>query len=491
MTDLKQITIDSSIDDSVKLQKIIDDNGNSPARFIFNDASHILVNSRIRFWNNFELDGKDSTFELMENAPVSIFGEQIPLIGSKLAKGASGWNLHNIIFEGNRDTQKYVPTTSREHPNSKGNWGRGYHNFIGPLCSGDIAAPNPVNASDISIHDCEAYNNLGDFARIEGCTGLKVWNIKGKRGGHDVVCAAAAKYVEIYNLDVDTEVNAAVRFRSVENGKIHDCNLRGTRNNTGPLIQVQNTAKNWNCTGIEVFNNSLIDSLGPAMWVIGSTGKNDITIRNNLFIGCGKEPASFKIDDVGGICIDGFDSLIEYNTFDSCLGYGIVFSGWQSSSTLSGLKSTVRKNIITGTKESYYRGLKSGSGIVNLTGKRNAVECSENCQYGNETTNHWAVTNKSVINQDPGYIGSGDYHLKEDSPCIFEGYELGAYNGISYHKPDYSKWPALVVSYETEDELRANLNLLRDIGALLDTDIISFLNVSKDFTNNNEDGTYV
>jgi len=477
---MKEITIGSSIDDSTKLQKIIDSNGNNPAKFVFSDASHILVNSRIRFWNYFELDGKDSTFELKEHVPTSIFGEQIPLIGSKLSKGAAGWDLHNIIFEGNRDSQKYVPRTSPEHPNTSGNWGRGYHNTIGPLCSGDIKSPTPSNATDILIHDCEANNNLGDFARIEGGTNIKIWNVKGKRGGHDVVCAAAAKNVEIWGLDIDTCVNAAVRFRSVENGKIHDCNLRGTRDNTGPLVQVQNTAVNWNCTKIELYNNIFTDSLGPAAWVIGTTGKNDIIIRNNLFLGCGKEPASVKTADVGGICIDGFNGLIEYNTFDQNMGYGIVFSGWKSTSSLSGLESTVSRNIITKTTESLYKGTKSGSGIVNLTGKRHTVDCLENCQYGNKTANHWGVNCKSVYNVDPSFV-AGDYHLKDDSPCVFSEYELGVYNGVSYHIPDFSKWPAVVISFQTKEELTAYVSLQYDIGSLGDDDHVSYFNVGKDF----------
>ena len=105
--------------------------GKYASKIIFSDTSHVLVNSRIRFWNYFELDGKNSTFELQENVSTSIFGEQILLIGSKLSKGAAGWDLHNVIFEGNRDNQKYVPTKNREHPNAAGNWGNGYHNFIG------------------------------------------------------------------------------------------------------------------------------------------------------------------------------------------------------------------------------------------------------------------------------------------------------------------------------------------------------------------------
>lgn len=422
----KTITISSSVDDSTKLQKIIDNTGNTPAKFVFKDTSHVLVNSRIRFWNYFELDGKNSTFELQENAPTSVFGEQIPLIGSKLSKGAAGWNLHHIVFEGNRDHQSKVPTNI-SHAGPGKNWGVGYHNFIGPLCSGDISSPNPANATDIYIHDCEANNNLGDFGRFEGITNLKVWNIKGRRGGHDVICAAAAKNVEIWDLDIDTAVNAAVRFRSVEEGKIHDCNLRGTKENTGPLIQIQTTAVNWNCRDIEIYDNQLKDSLGPAMWIIGTTGQNDVTVRNNLFVNCGLEPTSVETDDVGGICIDGFNSTIKYNTFDQCKGFGIVFSGWRSSSKLTGLKSTISRNIITNTKKSNFIGTASGTGIANLTGSRNSIICSENCQYGN-VNNHYAVTVESVLNEDPLYIGNGDYHLQAESPCRFPGYQLGCYN---------------------------------------------------------------
>lgn len=479
---MQTITIGSSVDDSIKLQKLIDNVGNTPAKFIFSDTTHVLVNSRIRFWNYFELDGKNSTFELQENVSTSIFGEQIPLIGSKLSKGAAGWDLHNVIFEGNRENQKCVPTKNREHPNAAGNWGNGYHNFIGPLCPGDISNVQTSNATDICIHDCEANNNLGDFARIEGGTNIKIWNIKGKRGGHDVVCLAGVHGGEVCNLKIDMAVNAAVRTRSSKNIKIHDCVLNGdTGIDTGPAIQIQSTAKNRTSSDIEVYNNEIFGTWGPAIWIIGTVpGNGLVTVRNNLFLECGKEPASVKTPDVGGITHDGFDCLIEYNTFDECYGYAIVASGWKSRSSLTGMKTTVRRNIITGTNESFCKGTKSGTGIANLTGTRNTIECIENCQYGNKTANHYGVTLQSVYNVDPLYRDSGNYKLKDDSPCVFPEYELGAYNGVAYHGPE-DCWPSVVIPRKSETELKAFVQMLYGTKVLKEEEKVSYLNVSKEY----------
>jgi len=412
---MKTVTV--TIDDSQKLQKLINSIGNTPAKYIF-DTPDIEINSLIRVYNNTEWDGQGCKFTLMENAPLKPFGLQIPLIAPKNPSSAEKLTFKNLKFEGNRDYQKFVPGwNGHSGKEASKQWGQGYHNFF---MLGSLGSVKYTNSSKCSFENIDFRNNLGDGIRIEGGQDITIKRITGSRGGHDVVCVAGARNVDVSELDIDTEVNAAVRFRSVINGRIHNCKLRGTKGNTGPLIQVQNTAENWNCQDIEVFENSLSDSFGPAMWVIGTAGQNNINIHNNLSVNCGLEPAAIKTDDVGGICIDGFDANIENNTFDKCMGYGIVFSGWQTSSILVGLKSTVTRNIVTNTKESNYKGTASGSAIANLTGNRNTVVCSENCYHGN-TNNNYAVTVQSEYNIDPWYKGNGDYHLQDNSPCRYHG----------------------------------------------------------------------
>jgi hypothetical protein len=436
----KIVNVSPSVDSSVKLQSIIDSTGNIPSKFIFSPDHEIEITSLIKVYNFAEWDGQGCKFNLMENAPVSPFASGIPLIAPKNPKSAEGLCFHDIKFDGRRDTQSKVPLKNGK------NWGLGYHNFF---MLGSLNSVSTDNSRNCLFYNLEFNNSLGDGIRVEGGTGITVHDIKGRRGGHDIICCAGARDIDIYNVEADTAVNAGVRFRSVRNGKIHGCKLNGTAINTGPLIQVQNTAANWHCQNIEVYDNYLNSSLGPAIWAMGTTGINDISIHNNLFYNCGLEPAAIQTDDVGGICVDGFNSTIEYNTFDQCRGFGVVFSGWQTSSTIAGLKSAVSRNIITNTKKSYFVGTASGTGIANLTGSRNSVSCVENCTFGN-ISDYYGVSAASKINQDPEYLA--DYRLKESSPCRFANYQLGRYNGTEIPVEVPADTPAFLVFECSEDE---------------------------------------
>lgn len=418
----EEITIESELDSSIELQKVIDSVGDIPTLYNF-ESKKITIESRIRLFNDTELAFNGCTLTLMKDAPLSTFGQQIPLIAPKYPTSAKNIFIHDANFYGNRDYQSLVPDwnghTGKEAAKK---WGNGYHNTI------MLGALNNVkysNSTNCRFENLGFYDSLGDGIRVEGGQEISIQNIRGSKGGHDIICVAAARNVEVSKVIADAAVNAPVRFRSVVNGKIHDCKLNGnTGIATGPLVQVQNTASGRNCSGVEIYNNEFLQSWGPADWVMGTTGTNDIHIHNNLFYNCGLEPASIKTDDVGGICIDGFNSTIEYNTFVDCRGHGIVFSGWQTSSTLAGLKSTISRNVICGTKESLYKGTSSGTGVTNLTGSRNAVKCLENCSYQNKT-NYYGVTVESGYSFNP--LLTEDYHLQTESPCRFSGYNLGCY----------------------------------------------------------------
>lgn len=104
----KEIPVKSSVDDSTKLQKLINSSGSASAKYIF-QGDELEINSLIRFFNYTECSGNGITFRLMENAPTNPFSEQVPLVGSKYTNGTEGLNFHNIIFEGNRDIQNKVP----------------------------------------------------------------------------------------------------------------------------------------------------------------------------------------------------------------------------------------------------------------------------------------------------------------------------------------------------------------------------------------------
>lgn len=411
----KSITVNSSIDDSTKLQKLIDANGNTPAIFNF-QGDELEINSLLRFFNFANVAGNGITFRLMENAPTNPFGLQVPLVAPKLTNGAEGLCIHDVIFEGTRDNQNKVP------PKNGKRWGLGYHNFIGLGSNKSISFDNATNCT---FYNLEFNNSLGDGIRPEGATNIIVHDIKGKRTGHDTINYSAVKGGEVYNVDLMLGVGSGVRMRSCQNIKIHDCKLDNSAGLTyGPGIQIQSTAVNWIGSNIEIYDNTILDTYGPGIQVAGSVkGNGLVNIHNNLFLRCGAMPESVNRPILGGVAFMGFPVKIWNNTIVDSYGFGLVAGAYDVGSNYS-YDATIARNIITKTKKAKKVGTASGTAIANLVGSKYSVTCSENCLYGN-LAEVYGVKNVNGISKDP--LFTGDYRLKENSPCRFPGYQLGCY----------------------------------------------------------------
>lgn len=178
-------------------------------------------------------------------------------------------------------------------------------------------------------------------------------------------------------------------------------------------------------------------------------------------------PKGNELPNVGAIVADGFPTTIRNNTIDGSYGYGVLVGDYNEVSPYS-YNFDISRNIITNTKKALYPGTMSGKGIACLTGPRNTVKVDENCQFGNITGNHYKVTVTKNIDLDPCYIGNGDYHLKDDSPCILNGYELGAYNGVDSRTPITPTQPAVVIPKENDDALNEYIKSLKTAGLLKD-----------------------
>jgi hypothetical protein len=437
----KEITVSSSIDDSTKLQKLINSTGNTPAKYTF-QGDELEINSLIRFYNHAECSGNGITFRLMENAPTNPFSEQVPLVGSKYINGTEGLNFHNIIFEGNRDIQNKVPKKNGK------NWGLGYHNFIG---LGSISSISFSNAVNCEFYNLEFNNSLGDGIRPEGGTNIKVHDIKGKRTGHDTINYSAVIGGEVYNVDLMLGVGSGVRMRSCQNVKIHDCKLDNSAGLTyGPGIQIQSTAKNWIGSDIEIYDNTILDTYGPGIQVAGSMPNNGLVdIHNNLFIRCGAMPESVNRPVLGGVAFAGFPVHIHNNTIVDSYGFGLVAGAYDVGSNYS-YAATIERNIITGTRKAKKVGTASGTGIANLMGSRYSISCSENCLSGN-LAEVYGVKNVNGISKDPLFVGKGDYHLKASSPCRLSGYQLGRYADTTTDDST-TQTPTSIFVHCTEDE---------------------------------------
>lgn len=483
---MKNVQIPESLTLSSELQKIIDDNGNTATQFIFNAGQQILCKSLIHFYNNAEIVGNGAIFTLMDNAPVTIFGNSIPMIGAKSLNNVSGLNFHDFTVDGNYQNQKGKGASTQV---SGTDHGKGYGNAIG---LGDITNPQPTNVTDCIFTNLTFQNSQGDGIRIEGATDLTFTGIKSRKGGHDVIHLNNVHGAEISGCEVWMRTNNFVRTRSAWDIKIHNNVVHGTSEAYAPGIQIESISANHYSARIAIYENFIENTLGPGIWIVGSVpGNKDVSIWNNLLLRCGQMPAANKIPGAGGIIADGFDNVrIRFNTIDCSYGYGVGFAKYQNASTLS-CTSKIEGNIISNTDKSFYPGAYSGCAIANVL-KNYTVTAVNNCLWNNES-DYYNCSGSGDVFKDPLFVGAGDYHLKSTgghytasgavkdtvtSPCVFPDHEYGCYNNTSqksvYLPPDP---PTVMISQPNADLLKALVSSLIEHGYIEETDIVGYKNV--------------
>lgn len=425
--------------------------------------------------------------KLIAKAPESVFPSMKPILGQKKSK------IANVVFDG--------LTFDGNKNNQIVNSGAGFHNFIGlKYCT------------NIEIKNCYLHDSQGDGARITHGTNVSYHDNKVCNLGHDGLYIDHGENVVAYNNYTETRTNSAIRLRHATKGHVYDnyiINKLGA-SSTGPGIQIEVSTKGMTSTGILIERNVIKNAWAAGIWVICRLNTNtnaatDLTIKNNLFIGCGGMDSSYHhIPGVGQIVADGWDGLeICYNTFDRGMGYGVLlgdFKGIKSSG--KGYSAKIYRNIITNTTKANTIGTASGSAIANwIPEKYTSVLVYENCVYGN-VSNYYKVDAKDCFEKDPLFADpeNEDYHLKstegrftpseyvkdtETSPCVYAGYELGCYSGWEpslFAPPWPPNPPCVVIPKRNEEELKTYVKMLRDTGALELTEKVTFINVSEGFT---------
>jgi len=336
----------------------------------------------------------------------TLFPAMTPVFG-QIEKTISDITVENITFCGNWDKQTVYH-------------GDGYHNFIGLS-----------NCSGLKINNITAGDNKGDIARIKDSKDILFSGNKINGCGHDGLFTERCKNVEACNNKIKVRINSGLRCKGSSNVSFHNNNIQRVESlgpATGPLIQVENSRANETTNNVQIFENYLEGAQGPGIWAAAHTASSldaakNLIIRNNLIKNCGNMPASINLPTVAGVSVDGWnDVLIENNTIDSNLGYGIYFGKYLTTSANTGYTATVRRNIITNTKKNLVGS--GGTGIYNQ-GKYD-LTLDENCMYGNVAN---GITGINDILSDPLFVSpdTNDYRLRDNSPCRFSGYQLGAY----------------------------------------------------------------
>jgi hypothetical protein len=302
-----------------------------------------------------EGEGWNTVLKLMDDAPTSTFGKQVPII-----LGNSHITICNLKEDLNAGNQKYVPWKSTGIQ-----MGMGHHNGIGI-----------GYADDITIHDVWIDNGLGDHIRLRSCTNVHIYNCKFSKAGHEDVFLIQCSDAEIYDNYFIPYDNSGARVWRGNNIAIYNNVFEGS--NLGcHAIQIQDD--DGTMSGIEVCGNIMKDIRISAMWIVDKShnDREELWIHDNVIQGCGWG----KSWVAGGIVASGYGNLvIEDNVFDGNYGGAVRFreynGAWGYAAT-----ATLRNNIITNTHEWEKVG-SEGYGIINEISAQDVVT-ENNCFYAN------------------------------------------------------------------------------------------------------------
>lgn len=284
--------------------------------------------------------------------------------------------------------------------------------------------------ADVEVYEMYLHNSLGDGLKIKYSNSVKFHDNIVYDLGHDVVYADESNGILYYNNNVKTMTNSAIRFLN-SNGKTYDNTIWTIYGPDagGPGIQIQYTRESGDpdpMTDIEIYNNLIYDTYGPGIWLVGTGATYEayeasgVHIHHNVFYGCGTHPSYLWL---GGIVTSGFyNTLIEYNTFDSCYNAAIAYmypSGVTPAGDTTPYTATVQYNIITNMLQRKATPAGTGNAIQNNYPASASFTVENNCCYGNAGDNYVNATSTGDVLADPLYVDqvNHDYHLQVGSPA--------------------------------------------------------------------------
>lgn len=311
--------------------------------------------------------------------------------------------------------------------NSEITLGRGYYNIM-----------YFDNCKNVKVSNMYMHHGTGDGLRIENSSDIQFYNNKVYKLGHEGLYAINCSRVEAWNNRITCRTDSGLRAWDSNHVKFHDNVIDSFYHWSagGPGIQIEKSKGIVN--DVEIYNNTIHDTYGPGIWLIGygesypKKEAQNVHIHHNIFYNTGTNPS---IDWVGGIVTSGFyDTLIENNVFDGVY-HGAVIHMYPSISTgvdagidLSpqgkGYTTIVRNNIIVNTQRSSEDTSGTGYAIINYLPETHTFILENNCLYKNVGGNYKNANSTTDIYADPQFLNqrNHDYHLKPTSPCIGAGY---------------------------------------------------------------------
>jgi hypothetical protein len=372
-----------------------------------------VISDSIFIGNDTVLEGDPTAVIKLKNK--ADWQNGIPLITQMDDTGS-----HNITVKGFEINGNYKKNEDKKR-------GEGYYNMI-----------NFLDSKDIQVHDMRMHDGHGDGLRVERSSNIKFYNNRVDRLGHDGLYAIECQNVEAWNNDITCRTNSGLRIWNSNHVKFHDNEIDSFLHWSagGPGIQIQKSTGVMN--DIEVYSNTIHNTYGPGIWLIGygdsypKEEAENVLIYNNTFYDTGTNP---NIDWVGGIVTSGFyNTFIENNVFDGVYHAAIIqmyplsSAGLDDSTDLSpqdtGYTTIVRNNIIVNTQARTKNPDGTGYAVINYLPETHTILLEKNCLYNNLAGSYQNCTSTSDIYANPLFVNQGlhDYHLKPNSPCIGSGY---------------------------------------------------------------------
>ncbi|HIH74958.1 MAG TPA: hypothetical protein HA306_07205 [Methanosarcina sp.] len=375
-----------------------------------------IISDSIFIGNNTTLEGDPlAAIKLKDNADWPV-GK--PLITQMSDTEINGITVKGFEIDGNHDN------------NGDKKKGLGYYNMI-----------HFLDAREIKVHDMYLHDGHGEGLKAERSYNVQYYNNNVYKLGHNGLFAIECLNVEAWNNTITIRTDSGLRVLNSNNVKFHDNFIDSfyhwSAGGSGILIEKTTGIVN----DIEVNNNTIHNTYGPGVWLIGWSESyareeaQNVHIHNNIFYDTGTNPS---IDWVGGIVTTGFyNTLIENNIFDGAYHASIVhmypsgthiYPTYEGHPVLeptgTGYTTIIRNNIIVNTRPRSKDPEGTGYAIVNYLPETHTFILENNCLYNNSAGNYKNCTSTADIYTDPLFVNreKHDYNLKPGSLCTGAGY---------------------------------------------------------------------
>jgi len=406
-------TCDGS-DDQVEINQalaLVAENPEYSTVYLKGNTTYVISDS-ILIGSNTVLQGdRTAVIKLEDNADWAV-GK--PMITQMDRSGVNRVSIKGFEIDGNHDK------------NLDKKRGQGYYNMI-----------HFSDSKNIDVHGMYMHDGHGDGLKVERSSDIIFYNNKVYKLGHDGLFAIDSQNIKAWNNKITCRTNGGLRVMNSNHVKFYDNVIDSffhwSAGGSGILIEKTTGIVN----DVEVYNNTIHDTYGPGLWLIGygnSYSKKEaqnVHIHHNTFYNTGTNP---NINWVGGIVTSGFfDTFIENNVFDGVY-HGAIINMYPTTADVdhsvdlspkgTGYKTIVRNNIIIATQKRTKDPDGTGYAIINYLPETHTIVLENNCLYINSGGNYKNASSTTDIYAAPLFVNRDkhDYRLRPNSPCIGAGY---------------------------------------------------------------------